>query len=119
MPHRRIETRGGEVSKGVTERSRQLTALAAEFARHLPDAWGPLCYQAFVDGDVIRIIEINARFGGGYPLTHHAGAHFVRWLIDDCLGRELPEPDSVRWQEGVAMTRWDDAVFCNAREMAG
>lgn len=117
VPHRRIETRGGEVSKCVTERHEGLTRCAARMAAALPDAYGPMCFQAFVDGEAVRIIEINCRFGGGYPVAYAAGANFLGWLLDDCLGRPLRQPQD-DWRAGVAMLRWDDAVFTSQADLA-
>ena len=52
---------------------------------------------------------VNARFGGGYPLAHHAGARFADWLLDEIDGRPCRAHDG--WREGVTMLRYDDAVF--------
>lgn len=35
-----------------------------------------------------QVLEVNARFGGGYPFTHMAGTDFTRALIDLVDGRE-------------------------------
>jgi carbamoyl-phosphate synthase large subunit len=114
VPHWRVETRGGEVSKCVTVRQPRLLQLAEQLSQSLPDAYGPLCFQAFIDeqGDA-RIIELNARFGGGYPVAHQAGANFVRLLIDELNGSDSAPPE---WVDGLAMTRWDDAVFWKMRD---
>jgi carbamoyl-phosphate synthase large subunit len=114
VPHWRVETRGGEVSKCVTVRHPQLLQLAERLVKSLPDPFGPLCFQSFVsEQDDVQIIEINARFGGGYPVAHQAGANFIRMVIDELIGKPVTPPD---WTEGLAMTRWDDAVFWNARD---
>jgi carbamoyl-phosphate synthase large subunit len=114
VPHWRIETRGGEVSKSMTVRQPQLIGLAHQLARALPDAYGPMCFQAFVNDDEgVQIIELNARLGGGYPLAHVAGANFIQMLIDEVSGRTVAAP---AWADGLAMTRWDDAVFWQVQE---
>jgi carbamoyl-phosphate synthase large subunit len=113
VPHRRLEVRHGEVSKAVTVKHQGLMKLAQRLAEALPDAYGALNIQCFVtDGDV-RIIEINPRFGGGYPLAHAAGADFPRWLLQETAGLPLdaPQPDSDQWQDNLAMLRYDEAVF--------
>jgi carbamoyl-phosphate synthase large subunit len=55
--------------------------------------------------------EINARFGGGYPLADHAGASFARWLLEEATegGRTVSAADD--WREGVVMIRYDEAVY--------
>jgi carbamoyl-phosphate synthase large subunit len=113
VPHRRLEVRHGEVSKAVTVKHQGLMDLAKRLAETLPDAYGALNTQCFVaDGDV-RIIEINPRFGGGYPLAQAAGADFPRWLLQETAGLPLdpPEADSDQWQDNLAMLRYDEAVF--------
>src|ERR1019366_4537639 len=90
VPHWRMEVRAGEVSKGVTVKDRRLMDLARAVAEALPGAYGPLNMQCFMDeSGTIRIIEINARFGGGYPLAHRAGGRFTDWVLDELDGKHL------------------------------
>lgn len=118
VPRRRIEVRAGEVSKGVTVRCDRLAELGCKVCERLPGAFGPLTVQAFLDdaGGDARVIEINPRFGGGYPLSWEAGAAFPRWIIEDVLG--LPStaaPDG--WRDGLVMLRYDEAVFAAEDEL--
>jgi carbamoyl-phosphate synthase large subunit len=113
VPRRRLEVRAGEVSKGVTVRLPALEALARAVAEALPGAYGVLNVQVFVDGDgAMRVIEINARYGGGFPLADEAGARFTRWSLEEVLG--LPSTVTDDWREGRVMLRYDDAVFVAA-----
>lgn len=111
VPRRRIEVRAGEVSKGITARVPELESLARDLAAKLPGAQGVINFQAFFEpaGRRAKIIEINPRFGGGYPLAHHAGANFARWLVEETAGLKPISPGT--WREGVLMLRYDDAVF--------
>ena len=110
VPHRRLSVRAGEVEKGRTERHPEIVELAHGIARALPAARGALCFQAMVDRERgPKIIEINARFGGGYPLADHAGGTFARWLLEEVAGLPLSAHDD--WREGVVMMRYDAAVF--------
>jgi len=109
VPHRRIESRGGEVSKGVTSKNARVMELAAEIAQKLPGARGALNIQCFVDGEVIKVIELNARFGGGFPLANRAGAKFPRWMIESQIGR--PITASCDWEDNLLMLRYDSAIF--------
>ncbi|MBU3728529.1 MAG: ATP-grasp domain-containing protein [Phycisphaerales bacterium] len=109
VPHRRLEVRGGEVSKALTERRPDLMDLAPKVASAMPGLRGPFCFQAIVGDRGPRIIEVNARFGGGYPVAHAAGAHFGRWILMEHLRRAttaLPE-----WEDSLLMLRYDSAVF--------
>lgn len=115
VPHLRLEVRAGEVSKGVTVKHRGLMELAAKIAEHLPGAYGALNIQCFLGSTgSVQVTEINARFGGGYPLAHRAGADFPKWLLEELLGHvsSVREPD---WEDGLTMLRYDDAVFLPQR----
>jgi carbamoyl-phosphate synthase large subunit len=110
VPHRRMKIRAGEVEKGVTRRAPRLIEIGEKIAAALPGARGVLCYQAMVSPDgSANVFEINARFGGGYPLADHAGATFARWLIEARLG--LPSTAGNDWTEDVVMLRYDAAIF--------
>lgn len=115
IPHLRYEIRAGEVSKGITRRVPELINIARRMASALKGAYGPMCFQAIMDDHGKAVVfEINARFGGGYPLAHQAGARFAQWLIEDVKG--LPSTASDEWQDGVVMLRFDSAVFFNLNE---
>ena len=110
VPHERLQVRSGEVEKGVTRRVPALEQIAAQLAQALPGPRGALCFQAMVQPDgTASVFEINARFGGGYPLAHRAGAPFTRWLLEEVAGRHVSANGG--WQEGVLMLRYDAAFF--------
>jgi carbamoyl-phosphate synthase large subunit len=117
VPRRRLEVRAGEVSKGVTVRHPAIEQLATAVAECLPGAYGVMNIQLFYEPSTvaIRVIEINPRFGGGYPLTHRAGAPMARWLLEEVAG--LPSSaTNCAWRAGMVMLRFDDAVFVDARQ---
>ncbi|WP_052302673.1 ATP-grasp domain-containing protein [Cellulomonas flavigena] len=109
VPRRRLEVRGGEVSKGVTVDYPAVISLAREVARRLPGAYGALNVQVFYDAatEDVRVIEINPRFGGGYPLSHHAGANIVDALLRDSRGEDVAE---LTWSPGTLLLRYDSEV---------
>lgn len=109
IPHLRMEVRGGEVSKARTERRADLTTIAHKIVAAVPGLRGPFCFQAILTSDGPKVFEINARFGGGYPLAHAAGATFGKWLIEESLGFPCTAHDE--WQDGLLMLRYDSAVF--------
>ena len=118
VPRKRLETRSGEVSKGLTVRHAGLQSLAMRVAEQLPGGFGVINVQIFLDPatSAMHIIEINPRFGGGYPLTQEAGANYTRWLIEDVLGQTISAtPDG--WRDGLAMLRYDEAVYVDQSEL--
>ncbi|MEI3855807.1 MULTISPECIES: ATP-grasp domain-containing protein [Ensifer] len=110
IAHERLAVRAGEVEKGRTVRLPTLPELARGMAQALPDARGALCIQAIDDATRgLRIIELNARFGGGYPLADRAGACFAQWLLEEVAALPLSANDD--WRDGVLMLRYDAAFF--------
>ena len=112
IPHRRIRTRAGEVEKGVTERRTDLCTIGWQLAERFEGVRGTICFQAIVTERGPFVFEINARFGGGYPLAHEAGAQCAKWLLEEVAG--LPSTAHDGWEEGVTMLRYDAAVFHRA-----
>lgn len=111
VPRLRMETRAGEISKGVTVKNPALIAAGKKVVELLPGASGCITVQCFLTpSNEIKFIEINPRFGGGYPLSFQAGADFPRWIIEMLLGKE-PDISIDDWQDGLAMLRYDDAIF--------
>ncbi len=115
VPRRRIEVRAGEVSKGVTVRESALMTLVHDICTKLPGAFGVLNVQVFHDPGThqMNVIEINPRFGGGFPLAWQAGALFPKWLLEEV--HHLPSSISAdAWRDGLVMLRYDAAVFVDA-----
>jgi carbamoyl-phosphate synthase large subunit len=111
VPRRRIEVRAGEVSKAITVKDEALITEARRVVESLPHAVGCITVQVFreVDGQ-LKFIEINPRFGGGFPLSIRAGADFPRWIVQELCGMESTATMS-DWQDNLAMLRYDDEIF--------
>ncbi len=118
VPRLRLETRAGEISKGITVKNRAIIAVGKKVVEALPGVIGCITVQCFLlpNGD-IKFIEINPRFGGGFPLSFHAGADFPRWIIEMILGRD-PEIEIDGWQDSAVMLRYDDAIFVTKEKIS-
>lgn len=113
VPRQRLEVRAGEVQKAITVRWPALEHIAQKVANALPGVYGAINIQIFADKDNFAVIEVNPRFGGGYPLSWQAGADFPRWFLEDVSG-STESDRSPEWQSGMIMLRFDDAVFIDA-----
>lgn len=109
VPHLRRQIRGGEVSKAITVKSEILADMAREIVRAIPGFFGAICFQAIIGTGGPAVLEINARFGGGFPIAHRAGARFTQWLIELAAG--LTPSISDEWTSGVWMLRYDRAIY--------
>ena len=111
VPRERVEIRAGEINKGYTRKN-----FIVDFVRrqmgHIDGVVGCICLQLFYDeqtNDIIGI-EINPRFGGGYPLSYVAGGDFPAYLIKEyLLDEEIEYSDT--WTDNLLMLRYDDAIF--------
>ncbi len=111
VPRERLAVRAGEIAKGVTRRDWVYSLLTARMST-LAGARGCLTLQLFADdtAQAIFAIEINARFGGGYPLALAAGADYPAWLIREyLLGEEISYFDD--WETDLLMLRYDAKVL--------
>jgi carbamoyl-phosphate synthase large subunit len=111
VPRKRIWVRAGEVNKGLSQKNCIVNFLKEKLGK-IDGAIGCLTLQVFLNkkSDKIIGIEINARFGGGYPLSYQAGANFPKWLIQEYF---LSESINYRedWEDNLLMLRYDDEVL--------
>lgn len=114
VPRKRILVRAGEINKGITSKNGILKYLRQKLA-HIDGAVGCLTAQFFLHKvtEAITAIEINARFGGGFPLSYHAGANYPLWLIEEYFqGNEIAYTED--WEDQLLMLRYDDEVLVHA-----
>ncbi|CCQ10273.1 Putative carbamoylphosphate synthase large subunit, short form [Pseudoalteromonas luteoviolacea B = ATCC 29581] len=111
VPRKRLEVRAGEVSKGVTRKNFVYDYLLSKVQR-LKGARGCVTFQFFVNEDAksVKGLEINPRFGGGYPLAHDSGATFTDWLIKEYLEKEEIYFND-NWESDLLMLRYDAKVL--------
>jgi carbamoyl-phosphate synthase large subunit len=111
VPRHRLEVRDGEVNKGVTRKHHVYEYLIEKLAK-INGARGCLTVQLFAHPLEKRYaaLEINPRFGGGYPLSYAAGANYPGWLIDEyLLQKEIDFYDA--WTPDLMMLRYDAHVL--------
>lgn len=113
VPRKRIFVRAGEVNKGVTKKNIIVTEFNQKL-KHIPGARGCLTIQVFLHKteDKILGIEINPRFGGGYPLSYLAGANYSQWAIREYLLNQKIE-EFAAWTDNLLMLRYDAEVLVN------
>ena len=111
VPRERIEIRAGEINKGRTAKNEIVSFLKANLG-YIDGCVGCICVQLFFHPETHDIvgIEINPRFGGGYPLTYMCGGNYPELLIREYFnGESIDYFDS--WKDGMLMLRYDDAIY--------
>ncbi len=111
VPRRRIEVRGGEISKGKTEKLDFYKILKDKLS-FIKGAKGCLTIQFFIGKETEEIIgiEINPRFGGGFPLSYASGANYPEYIILEYMMNE-PITFNDNWIENRVMLRFDSELI--------
>src|SRR5690606_16898276 len=78
---RKIAMRSGETDSAKTEENIPLMELGKKIAQSLNHV-GNLDMDCFISDGELYILELNCRFGGGYPFTHLAGVNLPKVLLD-------------------------------------
>jgi carbamoyl-phosphate synthase large subunit len=115
VSRQRIEVRWGEVAKGVTVYDPRIVEACIKIAQALP-AVGPITVQCMLKDGVPHFTEINARLGGGVPLSIAAGVEFPTWLLAKVAGLPVDVPPLGTYQTGLYLTRFDESFFLAADE---
>jgi carbamoyl-phosphate synthase large subunit len=101
---KKLSMRAGETDRAITVEGTPFSNLAARISRELQ-------HIGNVDCDVIErdgrqyLLEMNPRFGGGYPFTHMAGANLVQVLLNCVRGGQPGQ--AVHYQAGIEFAKCD------------
>lgn len=117
VPRKRLEVRGGEINKGITVKGHVYNFLKEKLS-FINGAVGCLTMQVFYNKETnsIKALEINPRFGGGYPLSYLAGANYPKYIIQEYLrGEEIEYFDG--WEEDLLMLRYDDEILVHGADI--
>lgn len=110
----KMAMRCGETERAMTIRDATLDTLGRRIAQHLG-------HLGIVDGDVIvtdkgpHVLDLNPRFGGGYPFSHLAGANlpaaFIAWA-----GGEEADPAWFDVRPGFVASKCDRLVLIEQQQ---
>lgn len=113
VPRKRLEVRDGEVYKALALNN-VLVDYIKKHLKSIDGAIGCITAQFFLhneDQKTIFAIEINPRFGGGYPLSYRAGANFPKWIIQEYLMQKEVGDHFDDWENNLLMIRYDDEIL--------
>lgn len=106
LARRKDRMRSGETDKATTVDHKP-------FDRALQQIGRAFALRGFVDFDFIAeegkaptVIDINPRFGGGYPFMHVAGANAPRFYVRSVF-RGLDDPDLLEYELGVSGAKYE------------
>jgi carbamoyl-phosphate synthase large subunit len=85
---RKLAMRGGETDRAVTTDHPQLIDIGEKIGRNLKHV-GNLDCDVLFGPQGYCVLEMNPRFGGGYPFSHVAGANIPAALIAWATGKSI------------------------------
>jgi len=98
---KKYEMRANETDCAITVRDEALEDIGKCIAKSFGDMQGPMDVDVIRCGEKDYVLDLNARFGGGYPFSHIAGADVPQAIINWLRG-EAVEDNLITAQEGVA-----------------
>lgn len=114
VPRIRLKVVGGESNQGITKKNEVLDFVKDRF-NFIEGAIGCLTLQVFSRKsnplDIIGI-EINPRFGGGYPFSLNAGANFPEYIIREYILNEQIEYFD-KWKNNCLNIRYENEITIN------
>jgi carbamoyl-phosphate synthase large subunit len=114
---RKLSMRAGETERAVTVENAALQELGQLLGRRLGHV-GNLDCDVFVANGRLAVLELNARFGGGYPFSHSAGADLPAALLA-WAGGEEPERAWLTARPDVTAAKCDRLVLVGAGSLPG
>lgn len=108
VSRQRIQTRSGEMAKGVTVYHPEIVDGCLRIALSLC-AVGPITIQGLWSNGCFRFTEVNARFGGGVLLGIAAGADAPLWLLARAAGIPFETPPLGGYQTNLMLSRFDES----------
>ena len=108
---RKLAMRAGETDRAQTIKNDELEAIGAMIGRSLRHI-GNLDCDVLAGENGLATLEMNPRFGGGYPFSHAAGANLPAAFIAWANGAE-PNPDWLEVTPNVMASKCDRLLIHN------
>ncbi len=79
----KLNMRSGETDKAISIIDKRFDTIGKKIAEHIKHI-GSMDCDVFIADNKLYVLELNPRFGGGYPFSHEAGintvAIYIEWL---------------------------------------
>lgn len=101
----KLSMRSGETDKAISVINSDLSTIGNIIGNQLKHI-GNLDCDVFYDGKDFYVLELNPRFGGGYPFSHEAGINTPAIYLD-WLNEETNIDKHNKYKAGIAFAKCD------------
>ena len=105
----KLRMRSGETEKSISVKNKDIAAVIEKLVGLLKMR-GPIDIDIMEQDGQYYILEINPRFGGGYPHTHECGVKFTTLIANNALGKVNPVRIG-KYEEGVCALKYSDVII--------
>lgn len=106
----KISMRSGETDKAITVIDNSFSILGKKISESLKHI-GIMDTDVIVYDGKMYVLDLNVRFGGGYPFSHNAGANiagvYVDWIIGDNESNPLRH---INYKSGIIQSKCDRII---------
>jgi carbamoyl-phosphate synthase large subunit len=111
---RKLRMRAGQTDRAITVQEDRIERLGALIGQKLSHT-GTLDCDVFVTEHACYVLDMNPRFGTGYPFSHFAGANLPAALIA-WANQEEPDPSWFKTQPNVLAAKCDMLIVMDNRQ---
>ena len=86
----KLSMRAGETDKAITVDNARLREIGSVIGKSLKHIGNLDCDVLERDGEYY-VLELNPRFGGGYPFSHEAGVNIPKAIVAWSQGEDVPD----------------------------
>ena len=105
---KKLSMRAGETDKAISVIDQSFLDIGAKIAANLKHI-GNLDCDVFEHNGELYVLELNPRFGGGYPFSHEAGMNtiqaYLAWLSNEKLDITFNQ-----YQDGLVFSKCDRLI---------
>lgn len=109
LVRRKLAMRAGQTDRAITVKSDRLEKIGEVIGRELGHV-GVLDCDVMVTEEGCYVLDMNPRFGGGYPFSHMAGANLPAALLAWANG-EQPDSHWLQVEPNVVTCKFDALVI--------
>lgn len=105
---KKLSMRAGETDKAISVIDERFSSIGQQIGQELRHI-GNLDCDVFEHNGDLYVLELNPRFGGGYPFSHEAGMNtiqaYLSWLVGDKLDDSFNQ-----YQAGLIFSKCDRLI---------